>query len=175
MVDDVSVRRLADGLDSHSAAGVEEHSRQLDACLDADLYGSAVVALSAGFESMLRQGLIEELEGHENYLAERRIDAIEAGQARYSSILEEARERDVIDESIHQILDGLRDERNSYVHSDSRAISRADVDEHGDLEAGHELYRQVLEDNGMGAPETQERTVPHWEKQWPLGRVRVTG
>lgn len=175
MVDDESVRWLADGLDSHSAAAVEEHCRQLDACLEQDLYGSAVVGLSAGFESILREGLIEELDGHDDYLARERIEAIEDGRARYVSVLEEALDRDVIDDDIHTILDGLREERNAYVHSDSRAIARADVENDSDIEGAHELYEQVLEETGHQERTGRMQRNPRCEKQRPVGRVRVPG
>jgi hypothetical protein len=174
MVDDESVRWLADGLDSHSAAAVEEHCRQLDACLEEELYGSAVVALSAGFESILQEGLIEELDAHDDYLARERIRSIEGGHVQYVSVLEEALDRGVIDDDIHEILDGLRDERNSYVHSDSRAIARADVENDSDLEGAHDLYEQVLEETGPRERTGGMQRNPRCEKQRPVGRVRVT-
>jgi len=173
MVDDGSIRSLAEGLDSHSATAVEDHCRQLDACLEEGLDGSAVIALSAGFESILREGLIEELDGHDAYLARQRIEAIDDGRVRYVSVLEEALERGMIDTDTHDILDGLRDERNAYVHSDSCAVARAAVGDSSNLLGAHDLYQQVLEASGH-----QERTGrmqgPRWEKQWPDRRVRVT-
>lgn len=172
MADDDDVDRLAailDHLDLDEEA-LANHSRQVETAYRNGFDGTVVMLLNTFFETLVREGLADDLAEDEKTLDEvSRLEVREDDdigfdeymqEAEYSRLLDEAGERGYLHDGARERLKTLQKRRTDYVKKGKTTEQPAGVD----VEAMTDWYGKVLKRSRYDItihPEREEHAPPH--------------
>ncbi|MDY6771413.1 MAG: hypothetical protein SV186_05695 [Candidatus Nanohaloarchaea archaeon] len=158
---DDSIDRLADGLDQYSREAVRSHSRQLARCLEEGYLSDAAVMLYTCYESAIAEACRDieaDGDGLEAHLVDQFLDDIEHDHIYGAELLDGAAAADIIDDDLYDMLDDLRQERNSHVHGHDESHENNMLDEAVDA------YNRIRERSEHGLLHDLDRQPgKHWQ------------